>query len=144
MVHFYPDHMRSSIGLDIIHEEHNSDKKLIGVMEFEELHEQSNIHFRAPTFSFDFRELQHFMDELWRCGVRPSEQRDGNLITEVRKEHVADLRNSSEFNQAIIGHLLGAVLPIQKETKANMADLFQAIQTAKTDQKQDRDNSSGS
>ena len=55
-------------------------------IEMVELPEMSVI--TEPTFTMTPEAAQTLMDDLWRCGIRPSRDRDENAT----KEHLQDMR----------------------------------------------------
>lgn len=57
----------------------------------------------VPTFSLKRTEAQELMDELWNCGVRPSEGIGSAGSMASTERHLKDMR-------AIVGHKLGVEL----------------------------------
>jgi hypothetical protein len=45
-----------------------------------------------PTFSLDFTEAQRLMDELWNCGLRPSEGTGSAGAMAATERHLKDLQ----------------------------------------------------
>ena len=46
----------------------------------------------GSTLSLDFDAATRLMDDLWGCGVRPTDQRDRSGEVGAMKEHIVDLR----------------------------------------------------
>ena len=49
-------------------------------------------HQITPTFSLQTAEAQQFMDELWRCGLRPTEGTGSAGSLAATERHLADMR----------------------------------------------------
>lgn len=47
---------------------------------------------RSPTFSLRMEEGQQLMDELWRCGLRPTEGTGSAGAMAAVQAHLADMR----------------------------------------------------
>ncbi len=47
---------------------------------------------RAPSLSIPEGTAQMLMDQLWRCGLRPTEARSGAGTVEAMQRHLDDLR----------------------------------------------------
>lgn len=48
--------------------------------------------FPQPTFSIERREAQALMDELWQCGLRPSEGTGSAGAFAAQGKHLQDMR----------------------------------------------------
>lgn len=57
-----------------------------------------------PTFSLYYEQAQQALDELWKCGFRPSWETQGPGELEATKAHLKDMR-------ALLAEALGAKLP---------------------------------
>lgn len=63
---------------------------VVPTLRFEEVEEGDVM----PAFlSLDFKEAQMIMDEMFACGVRPSQGGDSAGVVEAQKAHIADLQN---------------------------------------------------
>jgi hypothetical protein len=45
-----------------------------------------------PTFTIQLPEAQRLMDELWNCGVRPTQGRQHEGVTAAQGRHLEDMR----------------------------------------------------
>lgn len=45
----------------------------------------------APTMSLDLKAAQQLMDELWLCGIRPTETAGASAL-KATQDHLADMR----------------------------------------------------
>lgn len=45
-----------------------------------------------PTIHLRYEEAQTLMDELWNCGIKPSEMKDDALELKSTKYHLEDMR----------------------------------------------------
>ena len=46
----------------------------------------------GPTATLDRRTAQQLMDDLWHCGLRPSQARSGDTTLEATRAHLQDMR----------------------------------------------------
>lgn len=46
----------------------------------------------VPSFSLDFRQAQSLMDQLWQCGLRPSEGTGSAGALAATQKHLEDMR----------------------------------------------------
>jgi len=49
-------------------------------------------HFADPTMQLSSHEAQQLMDELWTCGLRPSEGTGSAGQSAAQQKHIDDLR----------------------------------------------------
>lgn len=64
-------------------------KRHAGVVSFEELPEG---HFANPTATIGITEAQQLMDDLWHCGLRPSEGSGSAGALAATERHLEDMR----------------------------------------------------
>lgn len=56
------------------------------------LTEEDMMREHLPTFSLQPEDAQQFMDELWRCGIRPTEGAGSVGQLAATERHLADLQ----------------------------------------------------
>ena len=52
--------------------------------------------FVDPPLSFSIRSAQSLMDQLWKCGLRPSEGRGSAGALAATQAHLADMRDIAQ------------------------------------------------
>lgn len=63
----------------------------------------------APFVRLPYEAAQELMDELWQCGIRPTD-RDANQAEVVAvKNHISSLGEEVEFLRRVITHQLGII-----------------------------------
>lgn len=48
--------------------------------------------FYDPVFRLEMRAAQELIDQLWNCGLRPTQGRQSEGATEAQGRHLADMR----------------------------------------------------
>lgn len=59
--------------------------------------------YASPTLRIDHHAAQVLMDELWQCGIRPTQGKQSEGVTAAQARHLNDMR-------AIVSHKLGVKL----------------------------------
>lgn len=86
------------IRIDIIVYDEKNDKEHIGKLVFDE-QESDHTQYIEPTVFVHRRELtvvQVLMDDLWNCGLRPSEGTGSAGAMQAVQGHLKDMRNFAE------------------------------------------------
>jgi len=60
--------------------------------------QRESITPRAPAFALSDQETQSLMDNLWKCGFRPTEARGSAGSMEAQSKHLEDMRKIA-FNK---------------------------------------------
>lgn len=61
-------------------------------VEFDEVTPENDGSYREPTFRLDATTAQQLMDDLWQCGLRPSEGSGSAGALAATQRHLDDMR----------------------------------------------------
>lgn len=67
-----------------------------------------------PTFSLSLTSAQILMDDLWNCGLRPTEARDGNEVIAAIKAHLADVQGEVRYHRLKESPMMEVLVAAQK------------------------------
>ncbi len=65
---------------------------MAGPLVMSEMHEAQGLVEFPPTFSLGMKAAQQLMDDLWRCGLRPTEGSGSAGSLAATERHLADLQ----------------------------------------------------
>lgn len=63
----------------------------------------------APLLYLDMAEAQEIIDELWRCGVRPTDGAGSAGMMAAVQEHLKDLRAERDYYKQLVTDLMDMV-----------------------------------
>lgn len=93
---FYPaaerSFVRNSIGIHFAAKDYMGKYWYANPCEFEQVDEESIGSHKEPVIYLAMGDAQALMDELWRAGVRPTEQLNSMAAIEAVKYHLEDMR----------------------------------------------------
>lgn len=69
---------------------------------------------QPPTFSLSLTSAQILMDDLWNCGLRPTEARDGNEVIAGLKAHLADVQGEVRYHRLKESPMMEVLVAAQK------------------------------
>lgn len=84
------------IDLWVVGESHDQPQRKLAVaspIAWEEASPYEANDFRSPTLSLDTPLAQSLMDDLWRCGLRPSEGSGSAGSLAATQRHLEDMRS---------------------------------------------------
>ena len=84
------DGWNDRIGIMVKHVDMQKLKVFHGELHWKEVPDGAD--FTAPTMQLDMTEAQRLMDELWNCGLRPSEGTGSAGSLEATQAHLQDMR----------------------------------------------------
>lgn len=82
------------VGLHVLR---RSEDRLVAAkpLDFEEIPDELTTEHRLPSVFFDMASAQQLMDELWRCGLRPSEGTGSAGALAATERHLKDMQDIS-------------------------------------------------